>query len=186
MTEEKKTYKDHVDELLNKVNKGEVVYPPPAPIPFLHKEIKEHGVKKVLTSLFTETYDVPHFLNEDQIENEIEGYELVSPPSQYKDADAYWNDISSNFLHLGQVISNDHGCIETKVMSANNTEETLRICLVRDATPEKQDKPSIAFIYLNGKITPMEVISFINKVGLTVDRTEIKQVNNWIVANVAK
>ena len=116
------TYSDKITDLLNRVSKGEKVYPDPIPAPAFHKAIQEQGVQKVITTVFTEEYEIPAFLKEEDTEDGIDGtsYNFVAPPSSYKDADEYWNGLVGQLQHLGKIITNKPGCVETKVMSSKN------------------------------------------------------------------
>ena len=179
-------YQKKIDEMLTKVSKGEIVFEKPAPINPLHVKIEKDGAKKVIEQIFTEGWEIPSFVTEEEHDLDIDksSYVYVNVPSSFSDADAYWKSLVGKFLNLG-IPQNDgnKGYIDTKVHDSNNNEQTLRIRLVVDKN--NGEKPSISFTYINGPVvTPVEISSFINKIGLKINRTDAKQIGNTIIADV--
>jgi hypothetical protein len=177
-------YSKYIQDMMDRVKKGEVVFPKEKEDNPLYKKMKTSGIKNVLIELFNES-EVPRFLAEEDTEEGIEGslYKFVNTPSSYKDADTYWNQLVSKFRNLGIIKNESGGKIDTTVLANNQKDEVLRICLLRDES--NGDKPTIGFIYINGPVvTPVELNTFMSKVGLRVDRTTAKSVGNWIVADI--
>lgn len=177
-------YSKYLQDMLDRVKKGEVVFPKQKDENPLHKKMLTSGVKTVLIELFNEN-QIPSFLAEEDTEEGIDGstYKFVSVPSSYKDVDAYWIQLVPKFRNLGIIKNESGGKLETTVLSANKKDEILRICVLRDEN--NGDKPTIGFIYINGPaITPVELNTFMSKIGLRVDRTSAKEVGNWIIADI--
>lgn len=181
-------YNKKIEEMLSKVSKGEPVFkqpePPPAPpkVNPLHERMAKDGVKKTLEGIFTESFEVPSYITEQETDLKIDDSSFVfaNVPSSFKDADEYWKSLTPYFLRLGHPKNNGaSGYIDTELEKGKD----LRIRLVRDEN--NNDKPSIAFGYVNGPtITPIEVSSLVSKLGLSIDRTESKSIGNWIIADV--
>lgn len=169
MTDElKKTYSQKIEELLNKVSKGEEVYKPIIQNP-LHKKIKEKGVKTSIIEVFNEA-ETPRFTTE-EISDEVEGtkYVKVSPESSYKDVDNYWHVVSPRLQKIGVVNQFNHknGELDIKV-----DDIPIKITLVRDS--ENHDNPAIL---VNSSLPEDQIIKMVEKCGLKVDRLESKRID---------
>lgn len=177
-------YSKYLQNMLDRVKKGEEVYPKQKEENPLYKKMATAGIKTVLIELFNEN-EIPSFMAEEDTEEGIDGstYKFVNVPSSYKDVDAYWTQLVPKLRNLGIVKNESGGKLDTTVLSSNKTDEILRICVLRDEN--NGDKPTIGFIYINGPtVTPVEINSFMSKIGLRVDRTTAKEIGNWIVVDI--
>jgi hypothetical protein len=181
-------YTQKIEELLTKVSKGETVFPKEKPVEKnpLHEKIEKDGVKKVIEHIFNESEEMPRYITETEDELDIDksSFIYVNVPSSFKDVDEYWNKLAPHFLRLG-IPKNDgsKGIVDTAVLKSDGNEEVLRIRAVRDQN--NGDKPSIAFLYLNGpELQPIELSTFMYKLGLKLDRAESKKVGNTIIADI--
>lgn len=177
-------YKQKIEKMLSNIDTSSEKKPEN----LIYKNIKQNGVKETIKNIFKENYaEIPEYISEESYDDEVPGseYKFVVPPSSYSDVDKYWELLKPSFESLGIIQKNSGGCIDTKVM-VDGKEQTMRICVVRDAS--NGERPSIAFTYLNSNqvITINNISQSIDKIGLKIDRTNSHQFGPWIVTDVIK
>jgi hypothetical protein len=161
------TYEEKIKGILNKVTNGEEVYPKEEFTP-TQLSIKEHGVKGAILRVFNESVG-DYTLNE---EEKPYGENLfpVEPPSNYPDADTYWDKLIPQLRNIGDGSVNPNGKAKLHIGKSGEGREILNIALVRNE--ENGDKPSIYLSWDDAdKMTEDEAKSILEKVGIGVERT---------------
>jgi len=196
MSEEKKVnspqedYKNKIESLLSQVTSGVPEIAPTPKEPTTYEKMKSMGGVTIglekLFKLDESEFDIPHYLTEEDNE-QIVGTKLfkVKPPSNYPDADEYWNRVSPFLKRIGAKVPHvsEVGFLDMTVVTSKGEEEVLRVQLVRDEA--SGDKPTLTFEYINGpEITSDEVFKFIGRVGLRADRVSAQQLQGMIVLDV--
>jgi hypothetical protein len=177
-------YAQKIKDKLNKVTNSdgnETIQEPKVEECPIKAKIKEHGVKKVLTLLFKETYEVPHFITEDVPESiENTDYHRILKNSAYPDAHKYWTELESHLSKVGHRVPYHESKFEQ--IHLKHADKPITFTLVRNSN--SGDKPSVLVEY-DGDMA--EAMKIIEHSGLNCNRLSAKQIlPNALVVEITK
>lgn len=167
-------YKEKIENILTNVattEKKQVVVTPEVKTNPLHDKIKTDGVKKTIISLFTESVG-DYTLNEEKDEESKRipntQFFKVSVPSNFPDADRYWESLIPRIRSLGKTSISPSGSADIVIGNTGNGKENLRVQLVRDEGAG--DKPGLFLSWTDAaKMEVDEASQILKKSGLGVE-----------------
>lgn len=170
------TYKDHVNGLLDRVSKGEEIYPTDTnPI---HQTIKDHGVKGALLRVFNEETEPGNYqLNEeDDPDSQKIGdsdFFKVTLPSSYPEAQKYWERLTPQLRNIGDASIHPEGNSKHQLRNTGEAKDILTIELVRNSA--SADKPSVYLTWQDTDevLTEEEAKSILSSAGIGAENAII-------------
>lgn len=171
------TYKDHISGLLDRVSKGEEVFPRTDPNP-IHQTIKDHGVKGALLRVFNEEVEPGNYqLNEEEDPDSQKigdsDFFKVTLPSSYPEAQKYWERLTPQLRNIGDATINPEGNSKHQLRNTGEAKDILTIELVRNAA--SADKPSIYLTWQDTDevLTDEEAKSILSSAGIGAENAII-------------
>lgn len=164
------TYEEKIQNLLNRVNKGDVIYPKEE-IHHIRQKITDHGVKGAILQVFNESVG-DYTLNEEDTEESSRindsPYFKVNIPSNYPDSDRYWEALIPRLRNIGTGTTNPSGSSTYSIGSTGEGKERVHIQLVRNDVQE--NRPGLYMKWDDFSVmNEDEAISILEKVGLGIE-----------------
>lgn len=179
MTNDDLSYRDKIKDMLNKVTNNEDIYSKPQPEPEIHKKLKENGLGKTIKTIFFEEYQLEEYESESSLRYEDTNFFRVEIPSDYYNADTYWEEVIPLLRNIGDSNIDPDGEAVISIGDTGNGKEKIKVELCRDE--DHGNRSCLVLYYLdNSKMKPAEAKNILEKVGLGVNDETIEVHNGKI------